>query len=141
MRYRFACPLRWGDMDAFGHVNNVRYLSYLEEARTHMLFAGEAAQQMPKLLDGVVVARHEIDYLRPLAWRPEPIAVDVWVSRIRAASFTLGYEILDVAALGEEGGATVARATSELVPFDIAAGRPRRLDGEERAFLERLTDE
>ncbi len=68
-------------MDAFGHVNNVTFLTYMQEARTGMLFAGEAAEHIPDLIKGVVVARHEIDYRRPLEWRPEPVEVDVWTAR------------------------------------------------------------
>jgi acyl-CoA thioester hydrolase len=120
-------------MDAFGHVNNVSYLSYLEEARTAMLFTVEAAAAMPLLQQGVVVARHEIDYRRPLDWRPEPIDIHVWVADMRTASFTLRYELFD-------DGALVAEALTVCVPFDLEAGQPRRLDAGERTFLERFTD-
>lgn len=45
-RHIYACPLRWSDMDAFGHVNNVVFLRYLEEARIDFMFrqAAEAAR-------------------------------------------------------------------------------------------------
>jgi acyl-CoA thioester hydrolase len=130
-RFVFPCPLRWGDMDAFGHVNNVSYLSYLEEARTAMLFTDEAAEAMPLLQRGVVVARHEIDYRRPLDWRPEPIDIHVWVSEMRSASFSLRYELYD-------GEMLVAEALTVCVPFDLEAGKPRRLEHGEREFLERF---
>jgi acyl-CoA thioester hydrolase len=119
-------------MDAFGHVNNVTFLTYMQEARTGMLFAGEAAHRAPDLLKGVVVSRHEIDYRRPLEWRPEPIEVSVWVSELRAASFTLRYEILDQLI---DPPLVLAEAMTVLVPFDLAAGRPRRLSDNERAFF------
>ncbi|MFE4477710.1 acyl-CoA thioesterase, partial [Kitasatospora sp. NPDC056789] len=38
MRHIYRCPLRWADMDAYGHVNNVVFLRYLEEARIDFLF-------------------------------------------------------------------------------------------------------
>lgn len=38
MRHIYSCPLRWSDMDAFGHVNNVVFLRYLEEARIDFMF-------------------------------------------------------------------------------------------------------
>ena len=87
VRFTFSCPVRWDDMDAFGHVNNVTFLTYMQEARTGMLFAGEAAEHIPDLIKGVVVARHEIDYRRPLEWRPEPIEVDVWTAQVKSSSF------------------------------------------------------
>lgn len=130
-RFVFPCPLRWGDMDAFGHVNNVSYLSYLEEARTAMLFTDEAAEAMPLLQRGVVVARHEIDYRRPLDWRPEPIDIHVWVSEMRPAAFTLRYELFDSETL-------VAQALTVCVPFDLKSAKPRRLEQGEWEFLERF---
>jgi acyl-CoA thioester hydrolase len=122
-------------MDAFGHVNNVTFLTYMQEARTAMLFGGDAAEQIPDLVKGVVVARHEIDYRRPLEWRPEPIEVDVWTAIVKPSSFTLRYEIRDQLA-----GAVLAEAMTVLVPFDLAAGRHRRVSAAERDFLTRYLD-
>ena len=39
-RHVYRCPLRWGDMDAQGHVNNAAYLDYLQEARVDFLLSG-----------------------------------------------------------------------------------------------------
>jgi acyl-CoA thioester hydrolase len=135
VRFTFRCPVRWDDMDAFGHVNNVTFLTYMQEARTAMLFGGDAAEQIPDLIKGVVVARHEIDYRRPLEWRPEPIEVDVWTAIVKPSSFTLRYEIRDQLA-----GAVLAEAMTVLVPFDLAAGRHRRVAAAERDFLTRYLD-
>lgn len=118
-------------MDAFGHVNNTRFFTYLEEARVDLLFvhAGEEVAR-DRLSSGIVVARHEIDYKAPLVFRPEPVPIDVWISRLGNSSFTVGYEIHD------EGGPVYAEAATVLVPFDVDAGRPRRVSDEERAALE-----
>jgi len=130
-RHRYLCSLRWSDMDAFGHVNNTTFFTYLEEARVDLLFvhAGEAIAR-ERLSSGIVVARHEIDYKAPLVFRPEPVPIDVWVSRLGNASFELRYEILD------DGGPVYAEAATVLVPFDVEAARPRRVSDEERAALE-----
>ena len=138
MRFTFRCQVRWDDMDAFGHVNNVTFFAYMQEARTGMLFAGEAADHIPDLIKGVVVARHEIDYRRPLEWRPEPIEVDVWTTEIRSSSFTLRYEMRDQ--LAKPKPVVVAEALTVLVPFDLAAGRPRRVSTSERHFLGRYLE-
>lgn len=138
MRFTFRCQVRWDDMDAFGHVNNVTFFAYMQEARTGMLFAGEAAEHIPHLIKGVVVARHEIDYRRPLEWRPEPIEIDVWSSEVKAASFTLRYEIRDQLAVPTP--VVLAEASTVLVPFDLAASRPRRLSQAERHFLSRYLE-
>jgi acyl-CoA thioester hydrolase len=138
MRFTFRCQVRWDDMDAYGHVNNVVFFAYMQEARTGLLFAGVAAEQIPDLIKGVVVARHEIDYRRPLEWRPDPIEIDVWTSQIDRASFTLRYEIRDHLAKPEP--VVLAEAMTVLVPYDLAAGRIRRLTGSEREFLARFLE-
>jgi acyl-CoA thioester hydrolase len=127
-------PLRWADMDAFGHVNNVVYLRYLQEARVDMLFVHAPEQGAEQLARGVVVRRHEIGYRAPLHFRPAPVRVETWVTEVRAASFGLGYEVLDVA---PDGTRTVyAVAASVLVPFDLADDRIRRILPREREVLQ-----
>lgn len=127
-RYRYTCSLSWGDLDAYRHVNNVRLLRYLEDARVAMLFV-DAVNGGASGMDRLLVARHEVDYLLPLKWRPDPIHVDLWVTAIRAAQFTLAYEVLD-------DERTYVRASSVLVPYNFRRSTPRRLAPEERRFLE-----
>ena len=88
-RHAFACPMRWSDMDAYGHVNNVVFLRYLEEARIDLLLtaAGPAGRAM--LDDGIVVVRHEIDYRKPLVHRVEPVPILSWVDQNGKAAFSL----------------------------------------------------
>lgn len=125
-------------MDAFGHVNNVEYLRYLEAARTDFLFAHAnamlAAGPDGTLSDGVVVARQEIDYLAPLVWGREPLEIRTWVERIGGASFTLAYDILAPATAGSDPH-VVARARTVMVPYSRATASPRRLSDDERALL------
>ncbi|MDT0395922.1 MULTISPECIES: thioesterase family protein [Streptomyces] len=128
MRHIYRCPLRWADMDAYGHVNNVVFLRYLEEARIDFLFRPEKDFQQ-----GSVVARHEIDYKRQLVHRHHPVDIELWVTGIRAASFTLTYEVKD-------GDVVYVRASTVIVPFDFEAQRPRRITAEEREFLQEYTD-
>ncbi|MCF6525044.1 thioesterase family protein [Streptomyces sp. JJ36] len=134
MRHIFPCTLRWSDMDAFGHVNNVVFLRYLEEARIDFMFrlAREAGPET--FSGGSVVARHEIDYLRPLVHRHEPVTVELWVTKVTAASATLAYEIKD-----EE--TVYVRARTVVVPYLLEQGRPRRLTAEEKSFLEGYFDD
>jgi acyl-CoA thioester hydrolase len=134
-RHRYLCPLRWSDMDAYGHVNNVVFLTYLEEARVDMLFVhagSDAATE--RLASGVVVARHEIDYTAPLVFRPQPVPIDVWVTRLGNASFTLAYEVKD------DDGPVFVRASTVMVPYDVQASRPRRVSDVEREALGRFLE-
>ena len=128
-RHVFLCPLRWADMDSFGHVNNVEYLRYLEQARVDWMFETAREAGVEKFSLGTVVARHEIDYKRPLVYRAEPVRVEIWVTRISHASFDCAYEVRD--------DVVYATAKTTLVPYDLAQQRPRRLDRQERFYLER----
>ncbi len=58
-------PLRWGDMDAQGHVNNAGIVDYLQEARVDFLLIGEKGHLLE---GGVVVTRHEVVYKRPIVF-------------------------------------------------------------------------
>ncbi|MEH0578694.1 MULTISPECIES: thioesterase family protein [Streptomyces] len=129
MRHLYRCPLRWSDMDAYGHVNNAVFIRYLEEARIDFLFRPEK-----DFKQGSVVARHEIDYKRQLVHRHTPVDIELWITEIRAASFTITYEVKD-------DDQVYVRASTVVVPFDFEAERPRRLTAEEREFLAEYRDD
>jgi len=116
-------------MDAYGHVNNAVFIRYLEEARIDFLFLPEK-----EFKQGSVVARHEIDYKRQLVHRHHPVDIELWVTEIRAASFTITYEVKD-------DDLVYVRAATVVVPFDFETQRPRRITAEEREFLEGYRDD
>ena len=127
-RHLFQCPLRWGDMDAYGHVNNVQFIQLLEEARVAMLFIEPKASDVMTLDGQLVVVRHEIDYRAPLVYRPEPIVIETWVTRIGGASFTVAYDIKDETT-------TYASARTVLAAINKDTGSARRLRPDERAWI------
>jgi acyl-CoA thioester hydrolase len=131
-RFTADVALRWSDMDAFGHVNNNKFMVLLEEARVSMMFTAAEEAGVSGFRRGVVVARHEVDFLLPVVV-PAETRVELWVERIGNSSFTFAYELVadDKLAL---------RARSVMVPFDTEAQRPRRITAHERAFLEQWTD-
>jgi acyl-CoA thioester hydrolase len=110
-------------MDAYGHVNNARFLTLYEEARVALMFR----EPPPGGLGPVVISRHEVDYLRPVDYA-DPVRIELWVEELRASRFVIGYELF-----GKE--AVAGRARSICVPFDVTTGRPRRLTASEREFL------
>jgi acyl-CoA thioester hydrolase len=120
--------LRWSDMDVFGHVNNARFLTLYEEARVALMFTGAREAGLSTLEAGVVIYRHEIDYLRPVDYS-EPSRIDLWISEIRPSRFVVDYEFFATDRLA-------SRAKSICVPFDLATSRPRRLSDDERKYLE-----
>ena len=128
-RFVYDCHMRWGDMDAFAHVNNTAYVTYLEQARVAMFFD----RYDRSFANGTVIARHEIDYLRPVVYHPAPLRIELWVDDIRGASFQVRYEVFD-------GDRLAARAATRCVPFDFTTDRPRRLTADERAALAGFSD-
>jgi acyl-CoA thioester hydrolase len=104
-----------------------------------MFFTHAPQRGTDRLAEGVVVARAEIDYKRPLVFRPEPVRIEMWISAIGAASFTADYEVLDIAADGRR--IVYARAATVLVPITLGDGRPRRLTAQERQVLTALSSD
>ncbi|MFC7328773.1 acyl-CoA thioesterase [Marinactinospora rubrisoli] len=125
-RHVHFAQIRFADLDPLNHVNNVRMLTYLEDARVSFLRWDVDPDGAG--FGGVVVARQEVDYLRPLLLRRDPVRVETWVTEVRNASFTLAYEIRD-----DEH--VYLRATTVLVGFDAETQRVRRLDDRQRAHL------
>jgi acyl-CoA thioester hydrolase len=133
-RTRVLTPLRWSDMDAYGHVNNVQFLRLLEDARV-VAFAAHGSDEGGSVVEtGLLVARQQIEYLEPLLYRPAPVAIDLWLTDLQTASFDLGYEVLD-------DDCVYARAETTLVLFDRVNDRPRRMTPSERGRLEALRDQ
>ncbi len=126
--------MRWADMDLLGHVNNVVYVDYLQEARVDLLrHHGPSPTAEDGLVEGVVVVRHEVQFLAPLTFRFRPVSIEVWVTEVRAASFTMAYEVFHET---DEGRTVYARASTVLTPYVFATERPRRLTVEEKHALE-----
>ena len=78
-----------------------------------------------------MVAHHEITYLRPVVYHPEPLRLELWIERIRAADFIVRYDVFD-------GETLAAKAATRLVTFDFKTDRPRRLSSEEKRDPVRL---
>ena len=128
-RYVTQVRVRWSDLDAFRHVNNARTVTLMEEARVDWLFTEAARHGVDRLTVGIVVARLEIDYTRPIGMQV-PVTVSMGLTKLGVASFTIDYLI-------SQAGATAATASTVLVPVDPATFRPRRMDDRERSFLGR----
>lgn len=140
--YAAHVSLRWSDMDAYAHINNVQFLRLLEDARVigfRDWFEGGGAGDRSLLDEGVLVSRHEIEYRRPLGFRHAPVEVQMWVSRIGGAGFDVAYIVTDPD--GIEGAHAAdkrpvyAVAETELALYDFASASPRRMRPEERAAL------
>jgi acyl-CoA thioester hydrolase len=123
--------IRWRDQDAYGHVNNAVYLTYLEEVRDEWLEqalggAGDAW--------GYVTARVAIDFRRELTQDDDAVVARLRLTKIGNASLTTQEQIVTAA------GELAAEAEAVLVARDTETGRSRPLSQAERAALEHELD-
>ena len=136
-RYRHPVEVRFGDTDALGHVNNAVYLTYFEAARGgyYAAVAGRPFGTGPDAArQTFVIADARVVYRAP-AFFGEPLVVEARVDWASRSSFGLEYRVLS------EGGPLaparlVADGGTTQVMFDIAAGRPMRMQVDLLALIE-----
>jgi acyl-CoA thioester hydrolase len=116
------------DIDAQGHVNNVVYLRWMQEAATAHWDARATAELKTRV--NWVVTRHEVDYKAP-AFVGERLVARTWVGEPSGATWERFIEIRRVA-----DDRLLARGRSVYAALDPATGRPRRVDAELRSPLE-----
>jgi acyl-CoA thioester hydrolase len=122
MRFQSKQYVRWGDLDAFGHVNNATYLVYAQEAR----FAWS------KLIE-MVVARAEVDFLAPIYQGDIYLDIEIWVNKIGTSSFGVTYEM-------KNGDELVAVVKSVQVTVSMETKKSRPLNDAERDFLNKYLE-
>jgi acyl-CoA thioester hydrolase len=110
--------VRWDDIDAFGHVNNAKYLTYIQEAR----FLWSPLLEM-------VVAKAEVDYLVPIYVGGRFYDITLWVEQIGNSSFTLGYEVIG------DNGVVHAKVKTVQVAVSMETKKSRPLTDPERELL------
>ena len=128
MKYHNQQFVRWDDIDALGHVNNAKYLTYAQEARFHWsFFQFYESNETPYFID-MVVARAEVDFILPIYEGGTFVDVYIWVESIGNSSFVLNYEI-------SLKGVLHARVKSVQVATSTETKKSRPLTDEEREFL------
>lgn len=135
--YDVDVRVRWADQDAYRHVNHAVVVTLLEDARTHLLFDAAAREGVAAFEAGLLVARVDVCYRRPIPWHPRGVRARMWSHDVKAASFVVGYELLLPSNDDADGWdpKPAVTADTQLVPYDLASARPRRLTAEERSFL------
>ena len=112
--------VRWGDMDAMGHVNNTIYFRYFEDVRVPMLrqmqlFATDSAQPAPKI--GPILAATDCRFKIPLTF-PDTLHLGCRVSEVSEDRF-----IMTVRVVSEQYQRVAAEGKSEMVVYDYEAGK------------------
>jgi acyl-CoA thioester hydrolase len=114
--FRHAIEPRWRDLDAFGHVNNSNFLTYLEESRIQW-FRTLGREWVTETIAPLLAAVH-INYRLPIEY-PSEIAVELFASRIGNSSITIGHRIVSA-----DGRALYADGDVVMVWIDRASGKP-----------------
>ena len=136
-------PLRWGDLDAYNHVNNATMLKLLEEARIRVFWSPVGDEEAPDtaVIDAAagagvlaLIARQEIEYLAPVPYRREPLDVQMWFGKIGGSSIEVCYEVYSPLSDAEQ--TLYVRATSAVVLVDAQTFRPVRLSDRMREAWE-----
>jgi acyl-CoA thioester hydrolase len=128
MKYLNKQFVRWDDLDAMGHVNNAKYLTFAQEAR--FLWATEefsGAMQETSLI-GMVVARAEIDFIEPIYEGGKFVDVAITIEKIGNSSFTMLFTISDE-------GTVLAKVKTVQVAVNVETMKSRPLTDKEREFL------
>lgn len=121
--------VRWDDIDAFGHVNNAKYLTYIQEARFQWSYYQYAAKSERPTLVEMVVAKAEVDYLEPIYEGGRFYDVNLWVESIGNSSFVMGYEVAG------DNGVVHAKVKTVQVAVSMETKKSRPLSDPEREFL------
>lgn len=125
-------PVAWGEMDAFGHVNNIVFFRYFESARIAYLdaigFRGGTTGDAP----GPILASTQCRFRRPLAY-PDRVGIGARTTRIAEDRFTMEYRIVSrsLAAVAAEGSGVI-------VAYDYAGARKVRLPEAVRGRIRQL---
>lgn len=125
------CPIRWGDMDALGHVNNIVYFQYCEDARIAYFEALGINEFKLQPSDGPGMVTASLNFRKQLRY-PGTVAVTANVTSIGGKSFVLGYTIRDLA-----DGSVAADGSSVCVFVDYAAAKAKPLP---RGMIERMAE-
>ncbi len=125
--YEVLIPVLPEDIDELGHVNNVTYLRWVQEAAVAHWTAAAPPADQAKLL--WVVVRHEIDYLHP-ALPGDRIVARTWVGTATRIKFDRHTELLR-----ESDRKRLALARTVWCPIDRQTGKPAAVSAEVRAVF------
>lgn len=130
-----SIPVRWSDMDVYRHVNNAKYMTYLEAARIPIyqrLACGQDWQTTPQ---GPVLGSITCNFRKPVQY-PATLDIGTRVARIGHTSFHFEHGIFF-----HDTPDLAADARSVVIWLDRASGRPAPLPDPLRRALQELMHE
>jgi acyl-CoA thioester hydrolase len=123
-------PMRWIDMDSFGHANNGIYFNYFDETRVAWWYSMGAKLTSPET--GPIIASATCNFRKPLIY-PANLVIKLYVSPPRRSSFTVYYEV----EVEQQPGVIYADGSTVVVWYDYQNNKPISLSDELREKLSR----
>ena len=133
MRHKCQLQIRWGDLDAFRHINNAAYLIYMQEARANFTWYSRKENNEQPILHDMVVARAEVDFIAPIHNVDIPLDVEIYLEKVGNSSFVMVYEM-------SQGGTLRAKGKTVQVGVDLETEKSRPLRDYEREYLEKYLE-
>jgi len=122
-------PVRWGELDALGHVNNTVFFRWFEDVRIATFTELGIRWDGPSSV-GPILATTRCDFLAPVRF-PATVTAGCWIGRVGTTSFTMHYEV-------RVGDDVVARGEGVIVLVDYGSGAKVPVDDGLRQRLEAL---
>jgi acyl-CoA thioester hydrolase len=141
MRHQIELQIRWADLDALNHVNNVRLMEFLQDARVDLFARGLPVDELTGLARdgnsdaGFVIARQAVDYLAQIFLTDRRLSIETTVRRLGRSSVTMQQIVRN------PNGVSVAQAEIVLVCIDRATSDSRELPETWRTFFTEYLDE
>ena len=126
-------PVRWSDIDMYQHINHATMVTILEEARVPFLREPFGADVTTT---GLLIAEVKVGYKGQLRLIDSPLQVTIWVNRLRAVDFTLGYEVRSATVDPHSRPSVIAE--TQLATVHIQEQRLLRLTAAQRDYLQRF---
>lgn len=126
-------PIRWGELDVLGHVNNAQYLRYFEESRT--AWCESIGRPLRNTGEGMILVKASVTYKKPVGY-PATVSVELRAGRIGNTSF----DLINMLSIEGESG-VAASGEFVIVWFDYVNNKPKSVPAEIRELLTKGTAE
>lgn len=120
-------PIRWGELDVLGHVNNAQYLRYFEESRT--AWCESIGRPLRNTGEGMILLKASVTYKKPVGY-PATVSVELRAGRIGNTSF----DLINMLSIEGESG-VAASGEFVIVWFDYVNNKPKSVPAEIRKLL------
>ncbi|NCN09262.1 MAG: acyl-CoA thioesterase [Leptospira sp.] len=132
--HTYNISIAWGDMDAFGHVNNVVYVKYFETARANFFTDLSVWNtNLKTLISGPILTHLELDYRKQVSY-PADLEITLGITSFSTRSFDVSTSMWD------KDGHCVISGFAKIVWFDFENGRPTSITESMKATFQKMVE-